>query len=85
MDPDHDRPSAVSPDVTDPSATTAWLAGMRAGVLNIEQAAGILVTATGRTEAEAIDMLRQVSKRRNVPVRDLAAWLTARAVGNTEP
>jgi AmiR/NasT family two-component response regulator len=54
-------------------------------VLIIEQAASILVAATGRTEAEAIDMLRQVSKRRNVAVRDLAAWLIAGAGGNTQP
>jgi len=51
----------------------------------IEQAKGIIMAKTGRPEAEAFNMLRQVSQRRNLPIRDLAAWIIASTVRNPWP
>jgi hypothetical protein len=43
----------------------------------IEQAKGIIMAQSHCDEARAFDLLRQVSQRCNVPVRDLAAQLVA--------
>ena len=51
----------------------------------IEQAKDIVMAKTGRPEAEAFDLLRQVSQRRNVPIRDLAAWIVASMVRHPQP
>lgn len=45
----------------------------------IEQAKGIIIAQTGCSPAEAFDRLRQASQRLNVPVRDLAARIVAKA------
>ena len=46
----------------------------------IEQAKGILMAQSGRSEADAFDLLRRASQRSNVPVRELAAQLVATTV-----
>lgn len=45
----------------------------------IEQAKGILMAHSGCTPEAAFDMLRQASQRSNVPVRELAAKIVAKA------
>jgi hypothetical protein len=45
----------------------------------IEQAKGVLVAQHGCTPDEAFTLLRAASQRANVPVRDLAARIVARA------
>ena len=47
----------------------------------IEQAKGIIMAQSACSDAEAFDMLRRVSQRSNVPVRELAAQLVAKSVG----
>jgi hypothetical protein len=47
----------------------------------IEQAKGIIMAQSRCGEAEAFDMLRRASQRSNVPVRDLAARIVAKAAG----
>lgn len=47
----------------------------------IEQAKGIIMAQSSCREAEAFDMLRRASQRSNVPVRELAARLVAKAAG----
>jgi hypothetical protein len=47
----------------------------------IEQAKGIIMAQRGCGEAEAFDTLRRASQRSNVPVRELAAQLVAKAAG----
>ncbi|HEY7277709.1 MAG TPA: ANTAR domain-containing protein [Trebonia sp.] len=47
----------------------------------IEQAKGIIMAQSRCGEAEAFDMLRRASQRSNVPVRDLAARMVAKAAG----
>ena len=51
----------------------------------IEQAKGIIMAKIGCTQVQAFDILRAVSQRRNVPVRDLAAQLIDRTVRSTQP
>jgi hypothetical protein len=51
----------------------------------IEQAKGVVMAQSGCTEAEAFDMLRRASQRSNVPVRDIAASIVARAAGQASP
>ena len=46
----------------------------------IEQAKGILMAQSGRSEADAFDLLGRASQRSNVPVRELAAQLVATTV-----
>jgi AmiR/NasT family two-component response regulator len=43
----------------------------------IEQAKGILIAQSRCGDAQAFDLLRRVSQRSNVPVRDLAAQIVA--------
>jgi hypothetical protein len=51
----------------------------------IEQAKGIIMVQSRCGEADAFDILRRVSQRCNVPVRDLAAQLVAKtAQSSTE-
>lgn len=45
----------------------------------IEQAKGILMAQNGWPEDQAFEALRQVSQRKNIKVRDLAASIVARA------
>ncbi|HET9893328.1 MAG TPA: ANTAR domain-containing protein [Streptosporangiaceae bacterium] len=45
----------------------------------IEQAKGIIMARSRCAEAEAFDLLRRASQRSNIPVRDLAAQIVARA------
>jgi hypothetical protein len=47
----------------------------------IEQAKGILMAQAGCTDQQAFNLLRRASQRANVPVRDLAAQIVARAAG----
>ncbi len=47
----------------------------------IEQAKGIIMAQSRCAEAEAFQILRRVSQRSNVPVRDLAAQIVAKAIG----
>ena len=85
MNPDHAHPAGADISTTGPSpAMTQPVADLESMPV-IEQAKGIIMAKTGRTEAEAFDMLQQVSERRNVPVRDLAAWIVASAVRNPPP
>jgi hypothetical protein len=51
----------------------------------IEQAKGIIMTQSRCGEAEAFDTLRRASQRSNVPVRDLAARIVAKAAGTATP
>ena len=51
----------------------------------IEQAMGIIIAQSHCTEAEAFDMLRRASQRSNMPVRDLAAQIVAKAAGTAAP
>jgi ANTAR domain len=85
MNPDHAHPTSADLRATDPSPTVARPVGELESMPVIEQAKGIIMAKTGRTEAEALDMLQQVSQRRNVPVRDLAVWLIASAVRHPRP
>jgi AmiR/NasT family two-component response regulator len=50
----------------------------------IEQAKGILMAQSGYSDAEAFDLLRRASQRSNVPVRELAAQLVAKAVRDAQ-
>ena len=45
----------------------------------IEQAKGIVMAQTGCSPEEAFDLLRKASQRSNVPVRELAQAVVARA------
>lgn len=45
----------------------------------IEQAKGIVMAQTGCSPDEAFDLLRKASQRGNIPVRELAAAVVARA------
>ena len=47
----------------------------------IEQAKGIIMAQSHCGEAEAFDKLRRASQRSNVPVRELAALIVAKAAG----
>jgi hypothetical protein len=51
----------------------------------IEQAKGIIMAESRCSEAEAFDLLRRASQRSNVPVRDLAAGIVAKATGTATP
>lgn len=51
----------------------------------IEQAKGIIMAQSRCTEADAFDMLRRASQRSNIPVRDLAARIVAKASRTTPP
>jgi len=51
----------------------------------IEQAKGIIMAQSSCGEAEAFDILRRASQRYNVPVRDLAAQIVARAAARGGP
>lgn len=50
----------------------------------IEQAKGIVMAQTGCSPEEAFDLLRMASQRGNIPVRELALAVVARA-GNGGP
>jgi hypothetical protein len=45
----------------------------------IEQAKGVIMAQTGCSPEEAFDLLRRASQRGNIPVRDLALAVVARA------
>jgi AmiR/NasT family two-component response regulator len=45
----------------------------------IEQAKGIIMAQSRCEDSQAFDLLRQASQRGNVPVRDLAAQIVAKA------
>jgi hypothetical protein len=45
----------------------------------VEQAKGIIMAQSRCGEAEAFDLLRRASQRSNIPVRDLAAQIVAKA------
>lgn len=52
----------------------------------VEQAKGIMMATTGRPQAEAYTFLWQLSRRCNLLVRDLAAWLVTSTVhGSPNP
>lgn len=51
----------------------------------IEQAKGIIMVQSRCGEAEAFQTLRRASQRANIPVRDLAARLVAKASGTPSP
>jgi hypothetical protein len=51
----------------------------------IEQAKGIIMAQSRCGEADAFDTLRRASQRSNMPVRDLAARIIARAAGTAPP
>jgi hypothetical protein len=51
----------------------------------IEQAKGIIMAQSRLGEGEAFDMLRRASQRSNIPVRDLAARIVAKASGTAAP
>ena len=85
MNPDHAHPAGADITTAGPSpAVTRPIANLDSMPV-IEQAKGIIMAKTGQTEAEAFGLLQQISQRRNVPVRDLAAWLVASAVHNPPP
>lgn len=69
--------------VTRPGASRqspfARLLARRATMPIIEQAKGILIAQSACDDVLAFDLLRQASQRLNVPVRDLAAQIVARA------
>jgi hypothetical protein len=50
----------------------------------IEQAKGVIMVQSRCGEAEAFSVLRRASQRSNVPVRDLAAQIVAKAAGTTQ-
>jgi len=85
MNPDHAHPAGADITTAGPSPAVARPVANLESMPVIVQAKGIIMAKTGRTEAEAFGMLQQVSQRRNVPVRDLAAWLVASAVHNPPP
>jgi AmiR/NasT family two-component response regulator len=47
----------------------------------IEQAKGIIMAQSRCAEAETFEILRRASQRSNVPVRELAAQIVAKAAG----
>jgi len=47
----------------------------------IEQAKGVIMAQSHCGGAEAFEILRRVSQRSNVPVRELAAQIVAKAAG----
>lgn len=51
----------------------------------IEQAKGVIMAESRCGEAEAFEVLRQASQRSNIPVRDLAARIVAKAAGTAPP
>ena len=51
----------------------------------LDEAKGIIMAQSRCGEAEACDMLRRASQRSNMPVRDLAARLVAKAAGTAPP
>jgi len=51
----------------------------------IEQAKGIIMAQSRCGEAEAFDTLRRASQRSNLPVRDLAARIVAKAAATATP
>ena len=51
----------------------------------IEQAKGIIMAQSRCGEAEAFDTLRRASQRSNLPVRDLAALIIAKAAATATP
>jgi hypothetical protein len=50
----------------------------------IEQAKGIIMAQSSYSEDQAFDLLRRTSQRQNVPVRELAAHIVAKAAGSPE-
>jgi ANTAR domain-containing protein len=78
MDSDHANPTRAGPSDTGDPATMAQLETTPV----IERAKGIVMAKTRRPEAEAFDLLRQVSQRRNVAIQNLAAWIIASTVRN---
>src|SRR5215472_16461783 len=51
----------------------------------IERAKGIIMAHSRCGEAEAFDILRRASQQSNLPVRDLAARITAKAAATATP
>lgn len=72
------RTPAPRPGAARQSAFTRLLA-RRATMPTIERAKGILIAQSACDDARAFDLLRQASQRLNIPVRDLAAQIVARA------
>ena len=81
MDSDHAHPTRAGPSDTGDLTTMAQLETTPV----IERAKGIIMAKTGRPDAEAFDLLRQVSQRRSVPIQDLAVWIIASTVRNPRP
>ena len=74
------RSSATGRDLLQCSEHARLLARLDAMPV-IEQAKGIIMARSRCGQAEAFDILRRASQRSNVPVRDLAAQIVAKAVG----
>jgi hypothetical protein len=72
------EPVVLSRELLERSAY-ARLAAQVASRPVIEQAKGILMAQAGCTEQQAFALLRRASQRANVPVRQLAAQIVARA------
>ena len=72
------RPSAADRALLQESACARLLARLQTMPV-IEQAKGIIMAQSHCGEAEAFDLLRRASQRSNVPVRDLAARIVAKA------
>jgi len=51
----------------------------------IERAKGIIMARCGWPEEQAFDALRQLSQRKNIKVRDLAAWIVADTARPPDP
>lgn len=74
------RSAAARREPPSPSAYAHLLAQMQSMPV-IEQAKGIVMARSRCGEADAFEMLRQISQRSNVPVRELAARIVAEAAG----
>ena len=85
MNSDHAHPASAGPRDTAGPATVARLLARLETMPVIEQAKGIIMAKAGRPEAEAFDLLRQVSQRRSVPIQDLAVWIIASTVRHPQP
>jgi AmiR/NasT family two-component response regulator len=89
-EPDGDRASALSERVLRVQArleesmrhmadSMARLQAQLATLPAIEQAKGVIMAQAGCSPEEAFDLLRRASQRSNIPVRELALAIVARA------
>lgn len=74
------QPGPARPELV-PRPEYAQMAARLETMPLIEQAKGIIMAQSHCAEAEAFEILRRVSQRSNMPVRELAAQIVAKAAG----